>query len=140
MSLKPLETGFKIACRTIPQIKGPTATHFASGRCKSILDILPETKIAIAGVSGLEDLAELKAISYGKINLLGNLNGIEMRKWDAAEAERKVKEAICKGAKGGGFILSDNHGEIPYQTPEETILAISEAVLKWGTYPINIAT
>ncbi len=134
---KYLETGYKIACRTISQIKGPTATHFASGRCKAILDILPETKTAIAGVSSLEDLAELKAISYGKINLLGNLNGIEMRKWNAAETERKVREAINQGAKGGGFILSDNHGEIPYQTSEETILAISEAVLRWGTYPIS---
>ncbi|HSO82907.1 MAG TPA: methylcobamide--CoM methyltransferase MtbA, partial [Thiocapsa sp.] len=40
---------------------------------------------------------------------------------------------------GGGFILSDNHGEIPYQVPEDTLLAISEAVHRWGTYPLDVS-
>ena len=35
-----------------------------------------------------------------------------------------------------GFILSDNHGEIPYQVGDDTLFAIAEAVKKYGTYPI----
>jgi len=60
-----------------------------------------------------------------------------MRRWSNEEAIEKVKEAIHKAASGGGFILSDNHGEIPYQVPESVLLAISEAVHKYGNYPIN---
>jgi len=37
----------------------------------------------------------------------------------------------------GGFILSDNHGEIPWQVPEEALLAVSEAVHTWGNYPLD---
>ena len=60
-----------------------------------------------------------------------------MHNWKPGEAEEKVKEAIRKGAQGGGFILSDNHREIPWQTSEEVLLEIVEAVKTWGNYPLN---
>ena len=62
-----------------------------------------------------------------KLTVLGNLNGIEMRRWTPAQAEAIVKEAIVKAGPGGGFILSDNHGEIPWQVPDEVLAAISKA-------------
>jgi len=89
------------------------------------------------GVSALEDLAELKAAAQGKLTLLGNLNGIEMRRWTAEQAEAEVKRAIAKAGRGGGFILSDNHGEIPWQVPDEVLLAIGDAVERWGRYPLD---
>jgi uroporphyrinogen decarboxylase len=73
------------------------------------------------------------------MSLLGNLNGVEMRRWTPEQAEAQVKAAIAAAGHGGGFILSDNHGEIPYQVPEDTLLAISEAVHRWGTYPLAVA-
>ena len=69
--------------------------------------------------------------------ILGNLNGIEMSRWTPQEAELNVKEALAKAGPGGGFILSDNHGEIPWQVPEEILLAISSTVQKWGQYPLD---
>ncbi|MBA4372376.1 MAG: methylcobamide--CoM methyltransferase MtbA [Thermodesulfovibrio sp.] len=132
-----LKTGFEIAQRTLARIKGPTATHMASGRCLPIVDDLSKTGTAIIGVSVLEDLAELKAACSGKLTLLGNLNGIEMRRWTPAEAEAAVRGAIDAAGAGGGFILSDNHGEIPFQVPDEVLLAISEAVHTWGRYPLQ---
>lgn len=129
--------GLPIATRTIARIQGPVATHFASGRCRPILDELPATGAAVIGVSTDEDLAELKRTAAGRLTLLGNLNGIAMRGWDAAATEQAVKQAIAAAAPGGGFILSDNHGEIPVQVPEETLLAISEAVARWGRYPLD---
>ena len=132
-----LKTGFEIAKRTISQIKGPTATHLASGRGFNILENLMQTGTAAVGVSCLEELGELKKICHKKLALLGNLNGIEMRRWNAVQTEDKVKEAIAAAGKGGGFILSDNHGDIPWQVPEEVLLAISSSVKKWGTYPLN---
>ena len=125
------------ARRTIAQIKGPTATHFASGRCEKIIDDVAQTGTAIIGVSIDEDMSILKKKAAGRLTLLGNLNGIEMRRWATEDAENAVKKAISEAGKGGGFILSDNHGEIPFQVSEETLLAISEARFKWGQYPLS---
>jgi uroporphyrinogen decarboxylase len=133
-----LKTGYLVARETIGKIKGPTATHMASGIALPIINDLAETATGAVGVSAVEDLQELKKASRGKLSLIGNLNGLEMVHWSPAEAERAVKEAIAKAAAGGGFILSDNHGEIPYQVPDQVLLAISEAVRKYGKYPINV--
>ncbi|MBF0288217.1 MAG: uroporphyrinogen decarboxylase family protein [SAR324 cluster bacterium] len=132
-----LKTGFEVAKRTISQIKGPTATHMASGFTLSILDDVAQTGTAVIGSSTQEDLSALKAASQGKLTILGNLNGIEMRRWTEDQAEAAVREAIAKAGPGGGFILSDNHGEIPWQVPENVLAAISNAVRKWGQYPLD---
>lgn len=132
-----LETGYKIASRTIPAIKGPTATHMASGRALPIVNLLAQTGTAILGLSTLEDIADAKQACKGKLSVLGNLNGIEMRHWSPAEVEDTVKTAICKGGPGGGFILSDNHGEIHHSVPEPVLDGIGEAVRTWGSYPLN---
>ena len=132
-----LKTGCQIAKKTIARIKGPTATHMASGRCLPVLNDIAGTGTAVVGVSVLEDLAAIKAVCRGKLTVMGNLNGIEMRRWTPELAESVVKEAIAKAGQGGGFILSDNHGEIPWQVPEEVLLSVSEAVRKWGQYPLE---
>lgn len=131
-----LKTGFKIAKRTLSRINGPTATHMASGRCLEIVDDLARTGTAVVGTSVDEDLAEIKAACRNKLTVLGNLNGVEMRHWTEEQAKIAVKTAIEKAGPGGGFILSDNHGEIPYQVKEKTLLAISEAVHEFGRYPL----
>ncbi len=132
-----LKTGFKVAKQTLARINGPTATHLASGNVLPVLDDIVATGTAGIGVSVLEDLSEIKAACQGKLTVIGNLNGIEMRRWSAEQAEDKVKQATSQAAAGGGFILSDNHGEIPWQVGEEVLLAISEAVRTWGRYPIS---
>jgi uroporphyrinogen decarboxylase len=68
---------------------------------------------------------------------MGNLNGLERRRWSRERATEVVKAAIASAGPGGGFILSDNHGEIPYQVDEEVLLAVSEAVREWGRYPLT---
>jgi uroporphyrinogen decarboxylase len=131
------KTGMVIARETIAKIKGPTATHLASGRSLPIIDDLATTGTAIVGISALEDIGEVKQLCNKKLTVLGNLNGIEMRRWTPAIAEANVKEAIGRAGREGGFILSDNHGEIPYQVPDSILLAISAAVKKHGTYPLE---
>ncbi len=132
-----LKTGFEIAKRTITRINGPTATHMASGCCLPIIEDLAQTGTAIVGVSCEEDLEDLKNKCKNKLTVLGNLNGIEMRHWSPAKAEEEVKKAISQAGIGGGFILSDNHGEIPWQVSDDLLMAISEAVHKWGQYPLH---
>jgi uroporphyrinogen decarboxylase len=130
-------TGFAVAKRTLARIQGPTATHLASGRTLPILGELAQTGTAVVGVSALEELSLVKAACRGKLTVLGNLNGIEMRRWSPAEAEAAVRRAIGQAGTGGGFILSDNHGEIPWQVPDDVLFAIAEAARRWGTYPLE---
>ena len=132
-----LKTGHAVAMRTLPRIKGPTAYHVASGRALSIVGDIAATGTAVLGVSALEDLATLKAAAAGRVTLLGNLNGIEMRHWTSAQAENAVKRSIAAAGRGGGFILADNHGEIPWQVPDEVLLSVREAVDRWGRYPLD---
>lgn len=132
-----LRYGQPVATRTIARIHGPTATHLASGRCLPIVDALARTGTAVVGAGPLETLSSLKAACRGKLTVLGNLNGIEMAHWTAAQAETQVRQAIAAAGPGGGFILSDGHGEIPFQVADDTLLAISEAVRQWGRYPIE---
>ena len=132
-----LQMGWQSSRRTLARIKGPTATHFASGRCLPILADVAQTGTALVGVSAEEDLPALKAAAQGQLTLLGNLNGVEMRRWSAEEASNHVKNAIAQAGRGGGFILSDNHGEIPFQVHEDTLLAIADAVHAWGHYPLD---
>lgn len=47
--------------------------------------------------------------------------------------DRGLKEP---DTSGGGFIFSDDHGEPPWQVPEEILDAISDAVQGWGKYPL----
>jgi uroporphyrinogen decarboxylase len=129
-------TGFEVARRTLAKIQGPTATHLASGRTLPVLADIAQTGTAVVGVSGLEDLAQVKAACKGKLTVLGNLNGIAMRRWSPEEAQTAVRQAIAQAGHGGGFILADNHGEIPWQTPDEVLFAIAEAARRWGTYPL----
>ncbi len=132
-----LETGKQVASRMIAAINGPVATHLASGRALSIMPDLIETGTAVVSASALEDLAEVKKAANKKVSILGNLNGIEMRRWTDEQAEQAVKKAIAQAGRGGGFILGDNHGEIPWQVPDDVLLAIGEAVREWGRYPID---
>ncbi|MCI5140718.1 MAG: methylcobamide--CoM methyltransferase MtbA [Candidatus Electrothrix sp. ATG1] len=131
-----LEAGFRIARQTLARTQSPTVVHLASGSTLPVLDDIAATGTAAVGVSVTEDLAELKAACRGRLTVLGNLNGIEMRRWTPIQAEKKVKKAIAQAAKGGGFILADNHGEIPWQVSEEVLMAIAEAVHQWGVYPL----
>ena len=76
-----------------------------------------------------------RACSVRRLTVMGNLNGITMRRWTPAEAEQKVQEVIVQAGRGGGFILSDNHGEIPWQVPDSVLLAISQCGQKVRDIP-----
>ncbi len=130
-------TGFPVAQRTLARIQGPTATHLASGRAMGVVDDIAATGTAILGVSEEEDLRELKERTRGRLTLLGNLNGLQMRHWDASDAEREVKRAIAAAGPGGGFLLADNHGEIPLQVPEAVLDNVAAATKEWGRYPLE---
>lgn len=124
--------------RALKEIKGPVAIHTASGRCMPILDKLMKTGATMIGVSCNDDIGRIKDACKNKLTVIGNLNGIEMCRWKSTDAENAVKEIITKAGKGGGLIISDNHGEIPLQVSEDVLLTISETMKKSGTYPLAL--
>ncbi|MDW7669037.1 MAG: uroporphyrinogen decarboxylase family protein [Bacillota bacterium] len=132
-----LETGHKVAKRALKRINGPTAIHLASGIALPVIDEIISTGTQVLGFSSSDDLDHIKRASKDRICLLGNLNGIEIVHWDKAKVEKEVKKLIKKAGRGGGLIISDNHGEIPLQVPERVLLEISEAVREYGKYPLN---
>lgn len=85
---------------------------------------------------GDEDINELKEKSGGRFSLIGNLNGIQMCGWSPQEARSTVAELLSKAGPGGGFILADGHGEIPWQVSDEVLHTISLAVRQAGEYPL----
>lgn len=132
-----LRTGHLVARETIARIRGPAAISLASGRGLPLAADLVATGAVAVAVSALEDLGEWKDAVCGRATILGNLNGIEMRRWTQAQAEAEVKRAVALAGPGGGFVLSDNHGEIPWQVPDDVLLAIRDAVDRWGRYPLD---
>jgi uroporphyrinogen decarboxylase len=131
------ETGLPIMRRSIARMKGPVAITFASADCLSILNQILDAGAVATTIGATEDLAAAKQIGRGRITLIGNLNNLAMPDWSPEQAEAEVRKAIELGAEGGGFILCDQHGEVPWQTPETVLEAISEAAHRWGTYPIG---
>lgn len=131
-----LRVGQPLAARVIAAIDGPTATHLASGLTWTVMDDIATTGTQIIGVSSEEDLAAAKAAA-GTMTVLGNLNALEMVHWTDDDAEAAIKAAIASGAPGGRFVLSDNHGEIPWQVPERALEAAAAAVERWGRYPLD---
>jgi uroporphyrinogen decarboxylase len=134
---KYLATGYRIDKQTIHRIKGPTATHLASGIALPVVDDIIGTGSAVLGFSADDDLVAIKKASQNKICLLGNLNGVDMVNWSSGKVHDEVRNIIAKTGSGGGLILSDNHGEIPWQVPESVLMEISEAVRQFGTYPLK---
>jgi len=114
-----------------------TVIGLASGRMLAVLDDLVGTGATAIMASGLENLAEAKRRTAGRATLVGNLNGIEMRRWSDAEAEAAVKQAIAAAGRGGGFLLAEHHGEVPWQVPEAVLTAVACAVEQWGRYPLE---
>lgn len=136
---KYLATGHRIAKQTIVRIKGPVATHLASGIAFPVIQDIISTGSAVIGFSADDDLVEIKKAAKNKICLLGNLNGVDMVNWSTNKVNEEVKNIIIKAGFGGGLILSDNHGEIPWQVPDSVLMEISEAVSQFGTYPMKQA-
>ncbi|MEI6132262.1 MAG: uroporphyrinogen decarboxylase family protein [Bacillota bacterium] len=134
---KYMATGNLVARETIGRIKGPTATHLASGIAFPVINEVTSTGTAVLGFSANDDLKEIKAAAKDRICLLGNLNALEMVHWSASQVESHVKNVIAEAGIGGGLILAENHGEIPWQVSEDTLIQISEAVRKWGNYPLD---
>ena len=129
-----LSFDFAIASNVIKKIKGPIVYAGAGGKFGHIFDLIPKTGAIGMVVSSNDDLGMAKQLVGEKINLLGNLNNIEMASWTSIKTEDEVKRCVEQGASGGGFILADQHGELPFCVGDEILQKIVKTAWKIGKY------
>lgn len=118
-------------------LRGAAAISSASAPMGALLPDLVDLGFMGLAPSCSDSLAAAKAHCRGKQTVMGGLNGLAMSHWTAQDAEAAVKDALRAAGPGGGFVLAEHHGEIPWNVPEDVLLAVGEAVRRWGAYPLD---
>lgn len=93
------------------------------------IDALETLTPAVA--AGDVDLADVKRRIGDRVCLMGGFLSHTLAFGTPADVEVGVKECLAKAAQGGGYILSPT-GRIDPETPEENLLAFTEAGRKYG--------
>lgn len=112
---------------TISRLKGPVVFCGAGGRFEPIIDRLVDIGAAGCLISTDDDLAAIRRTLGHRINILGNLNNIAMIDWDYNEAKEQATGCLQAAGKPGGYILSDQHGEISFGVKEDVLHGIVAA-------------
>ena len=132
----PLETARQkalgVARRVLPDVGVPCIFGLASGRSLPLVDDLVSLGAAAVGVSAQENLGEAIARCWGRIAVVGNLNALAMCSWSTADAESAVINALWAAGTDGGWMLADNHGEIPFPVPDDVLSTIAETAKSCG--------
>ena len=132
-----LATGYATDQAALSRIPGPVVMHLASGLTLPVLEEIIAAGAVALGFSCRDRVAELKRAAKGRICLLGNLNALEMVHWDERQAEDRVRDLLAQAGAGGGLLLADNHGDIPWQMPDRVLRDVAAAIDRWGNYPLE---
>ena len=132
----PLETARRkaiaVARQVLTDIGVPFIYSLASGRSLPLVDDLVRLGATAIGVSAQEDLGEAIERCFGRVAVVGNLNALAMCNWSTADARSSVLHAMWAAGTAGGWVLTDNHGEIPYPVPDDVLSTIAETVKSCG--------
>jgi hypothetical protein len=117
------------------KIKLPWIYH-SDGNLRPILDDL--LTLGMSGLANVEpnamDIVELKKRYGHRICPMGNIDlHYTLTRGSPEETEAEVKKRIQELAPGGGYILASSNGLTAYCKPEN-VLAMSRALLKYGSY------
>lgn len=113
--------------KTIAEIRGPVG-YEPVGRIEPFIDLIPNLTIKLILLGCEDNIVLCKKVLQGKIAIMGNLNNIEMLHWTREQTLQKAKELLQAVAPGGGYIFGPQGPEIPWDTPDEVIYALMEAV------------
>ena len=96
--------------------------------------------LGIAGLHPLEkgamDICAVKQAYGDRICLLGNVDLNILGMGTPADVDREVRSLIHDVGPGGGYIVTSGNSLAGYLKPEN-VIALSEAVQKYGQYPLN---
>jgi uroporphyrinogen decarboxylase len=111
----------------------------SDGDIKEVVDMLLE--LGVAGLHPIENGAmDIRAMKrkYGdRLCLMGNVDMHMLAMGTPKEVDREVRELIRDLAPGGGYIVSSGNSLASYLKPD-CVLALTNAVKKYGTYPIEL--
>lgn len=135
--LKPYEK------RMIEHIKKRTDAKIYRHSCGSIYEFIPDfIEIGVDILNPVQPLAKnmepsrLKA-EFGKdLTFFGGIDTQELLYKSPAEVKEGVRDALCTYGQGGGYILGSSHNIEP-DTPIQNILALFEAAIEYGRYPLG---
>lgn len=124
--------------RVAEKITLPWIIH-TDGNVMPFLDDL--LSLGIAGLHPIEkgamDIRAMKQEYRDRICLLGNVDLNLLGAGTPEEVDREVRELIRDVGPGGGYIVTSGNSLAGYLRPEN-VLALSEAVMKYGSYPIEV--
>jgi uroporphyrinogen decarboxylase len=124
--------------RVREQITLPWVIH-SDGNMMPLLDDLID--LDIAGMHPLEKGAmDIRAVKrdYGdRICLLGNVDLNILGMGTPEDVDREVRELIRDVGPGGGYVVTSGNSLAGYLKPEN-VWALSEAVQKYGRYPVDV--
>ena len=119
------------------KIKVPWVVHSDGDITEIIEDLLD---LGIAGLHPIEpnvlDMAEMKKNYGDRVCLIGNININTLAMGTTEDVEAEVRARISDAAHGGGYILTSANSVASYCKPEN-VIAMAEAVRKYGVYPIS---
>lgn len=124
--------------RVATKITLPWAVH-TDGNIMPLLDAL--LSLGIAGLHPIEkgamDIRAMKRDYGNRLCLLGNVDLNILGAGTPEEVDAEVRELIRDVAPGGGYIVTSGNSLAGYVLPENAI-ALSEAVQRYGRYPICV--
>ncbi|MFT3914048.1 MAG: uroporphyrinogen decarboxylase family protein [Anaeromyxobacteraceae bacterium] len=123
--------------RTLAAIGAPAGVSHSSARALARVEDVLEAGAAAVVASAGEPLEAFRERTRGRAVLLGGLDSLAIHAGDGEAAARAVRAAVAAAAPGGGFVLTEHHGEIPYPVPLDTLLAITEAAQRFGRQPLT---
>ncbi|MCD6520490.1 MAG: hypothetical protein J7M05_11280 [Anaerolineae bacterium] len=124
--------------RIASKITIPWVLH-SDGNISPFVDDLLD--LGIAGLhpneKGAMDIRAMKQKYGDRLCLLGNVDLNLLGMGTPAEVDREVRDLIRDLAPGGGYIVTSGNSLAGYLLPEN-VLALAEAVQKYGLYPIQL--
>lgn len=118
--------------RLLAEVGGGAAVSTASAPVQSRVHDFVSAGAAMVVAAEDDDLAAVARATEGRAVALGNLNGLRMRSWSAAEATRAIEALVAQIPPDARVIVAEHHGEIPLQVPLETLDAVAAALRSRG--------
>lgn len=124
--------------RVLAKIDIPWVLH-SDGNIKESIPILLE--LGVTGLhpneKGAMDIRKVKDEFGHRICVMGNVDLVLLGRGTPAEVDAEVRELIRTVGPGGGYIITSGNSLASYLKPEN-VVAMAEAVRKYGAYPIEL--
>ena len=115
---------------TIHSISGTVAFE-PLGSIEPFIDLVGDIGASLILLEHRDNLKRCKQVLDGKMAIMGNLNNIEMIRWEKDTTRRKALEVLKQIGDESGFILSNQGPEIPWDVSEEVIQTIVDTAKSW---------